>query len=91
MSTTVGFPVISGRHRGRSKPSSTSSGNIEGYRRLTFMPVREGRISRRSGFDQGFELHLAVDDFDDVLHVPAILLLLEVFGLFQHKFVEVGA
>ena len=28
MSTTVGFPVISGCSRGRSRPSSASTGNI---------------------------------------------------------------
>ena len=43
------------------------------------------------GFDESFELYLAFDDFDDVLDIAAIFLLLKVFGLFQNKFVEAGA
>jgi hypothetical protein len=41
--------------------------------------VSTGRVDRESllsGFDEGFQLDLAVDDFDDVLDIAAILLLL---------------
>src|ERR1700688_1960095 len=44
-----------------------------------------------SGFDESFELYLALDDFDDVLDIAAIFLLLKVFGLLQNEFVEAGA
>lgn len=40
------------------------------------------------GFDESFQLHLAVDDLDDVFDITAIFLLLEVFGLFQDKLVK---
>jgi len=41
-----------------------------------YLPGRVGRESLLSGFDEGLELDLAVDDFDDVLDIAAILLLL---------------
>jgi hypothetical protein len=44
-----------------------------------------------SGFDKSFEFHLAVDDLDHVLDIAAIFLLLQIFRLFQNKFVEARA
>src|SRR5690349_16027807 len=44
-----------------------------------------------SGFDESFELHLAVHDFDDVLNITAILLFLQVLCLLQNKLIETGA
>jgi len=44
-----------------------------------------------SGFHEGFQLDLAFDGFDHVLHVFAVFLLLQFFGFLQHEFVEARA
>ena len=53
--------------------------------------VAVGKIVwKQSGFNEGLELDLAVDGFDDVFDIAAILFGLQVFGFFADEFIEAG-
>jgi hypothetical protein len=86
------------RHEGLQKKKSTTvyalGGNSESVKEeRTKFEIRNSKYKCAAflGFDEGFELYLAFDDFDDVLDIATVLLFLKIFGFFQNKFVEAGA
>src|SRR5258708_5758034 len=50
-----------------------------------------GNPGRRLRFHKGFQFDLACDHFHNVFDILAVLLLLQLFCFFQHKFIETGA
>src|SRR6266478_4761076 len=52
---------------------------------------RTGRSLNSSGLHKSFQFDLACDHFHHVFNILAVLLLLQLFRFFQHKFVEAGA